>query len=213
MRRLFHDFFSHRALFFGLFNQAGKNVVEMAELLTAVADTESVDEREPLYRQINILEETGDDITHKVYLGLDKVFFTPLNRKDIHILASALDDVADNIHEAAGRMNLYQIEKFIPAMREMVNYILLSSNELQKLILGLDKLEDSGSMIESCRVIKNYEHMSDTIYYHALADLFANEKDPIVLIKHRDILSSLEASVNKCKNVTDAIEIIVLNSL
>jgi len=213
MRRLFHDFFSHRALFFGLFNQAGKNVVEMAELLTAVADTESVDEREPLYRQINTLEETGDDITHKVYLGLDKVFFTPLNRKDIHILASALDDVADNIHEAAGRMNLYQIEKFIPAMREMVNYILLSSNELQKLILGLDKLEDSGSMIESCRVIKNYEHMSDTIYYHALADLFANEKDPIVLIKHRDILSSLEASVKKCKNVTDAIEIIVLNSL
>jgi len=213
MRRLFHDFFSHRTLFFGLFNQAGKNVVEMAELLTAVADTESVDEREPLYRQINTLEETGDDITHKVYLGLDKVFFTPLNRKDIHILASALDDVADNIHEAAGRMNLYQIEKFIPAMREMVNYILLSSNELQKLIRGLDKIEDSGSMIESCRIIKNYEHMSDTIYSHALAELFANEKDPIILIKHRDILSSLEASVNKCKNVTDAIEIIVLNSI
>jgi uncharacterized protein Yka (UPF0111/DUF47 family) len=68
-------------------------------------------------------------------------------------------------------------------------------------------------MIASCRLIKEYEHQTDLIYYHALADLFANEKDAITLIKHRDILSSLEASVNKCKNVTDAIEIIVLNSL
>ncbi len=75
----------------------------MSELLTAVVDTSSIEDREPLYRQINTLEETGDDITHKVYLGLDKVYFTPFNRKDIHILASAIDDVADNVHEAAGK--------------------------------------------------------------------------------------------------------------
>jgi predicted phosphate transport protein (TIGR00153 family) len=213
MRSLFFNFFSHRALFYGLFNQAGKNIVEMAELLVAVVDTDSAELREPLYRQINALEETGDDITHKVYLGLDKVFFTPFNRKDIHILASAIDDVADNIHEAAGRMNLYHIEEFMPAIGEMVNYIRLSSNEIQKLISGLDKIEDSGSMIATCRMIKDYERMTDVIYYHALADLFAREKDAITLIKYRDILFSLEASANKCKNVTDAIEIIVLNSI
>src|SRR3569832_1422546 len=113
MRNLFFDFFSHRALFYGLFNQAGKNIVEMSELLSTVAETESVEEREPLFKQINSLEETGDDITHKVYLGLDKVFFTPFNRKDIHILASAIDDVADNVQEAAGRMQLYNIEYFM----------------------------------------------------------------------------------------------------
>ncbi|MGZ3750867.1 MAG: DUF47 domain-containing protein [Mucilaginibacter sp.] len=213
MRNLFHDFFSYRTLFYGLFDQAGKNVVEMAELLTAVVDTESIDDREPLYRQINTLEETGDDITHKVYLGLDKVFFTPLNRKDIHILASAIDDVADNIHEAAGRMNSYQIEKFIPAINEMVNYIQLSCIGIQKLINGLSKIADTDGMLASCRQIKEHEHQTDHIYYHALADMFANEKDAITLIKHRDILFSLETAVNKCKNVTDAIEIIVLNSI
>lgn len=213
MRKLFHNFFSHRALFYGLFNQAGKNIVEMAELLVAVVDTGDEEDREPLYRQINTLEETGDDITHKVYLGLDKVFFTPINRKDIHVLASAIDDVADNIHEAAGRMNLYHMTEFFPAIAEMVNYIRLSSIEIQKLINALNGIKDTVSMIASCRLIKNYEHQTDLVYYHALANLFANEKDAITLIKHRDILYSLEASVNKCKNVTDVIEIIVLNSI
>lgn len=213
MRNLFHDFLSHRALFYGLFDQGGKNMVEMAELLAAVVDTQSIDEREPLYRQINTLEETGDDITHKIYLGLDKVFFTPINRKDIHILASAIDDVADNIHEAAGRMNLYNIEEFIPAIGKMVNYIQLSCIEIQKLINALGKIKDTDSMLASCRTIKDHEHQTDQIYYHALADLFAREKDAITLIKHRDILFSLETAANKCKNATDAIEIIILNSI
>jgi predicted phosphate transport protein (TIGR00153 family) len=213
MRNLFRDFFSHRALFYGLFNQAGKNIVEMAELLAAVVHTGSEEEREPLYRQINSLEETGDDITHKVYLGLDKVFFTPINRKDIHVLISAIDDVADNIHEAAGRMHLYNVDGFLSEIGEMVNYIRLSCIELQKLISGLNKIENTERMIATCRQIKGYEHQTDLIYYHALADLFANEKNAITLIKHRDILYSLEASANKCKNVTDAIEIIILNSI
>ncbi len=213
MRKLFFDFFSHRALFYGLFNQAGKNIVEMSKLLSAVVDAAPEEDRESLYRQINALEETGDDITHKVYLGLDKVFFTPINRKDIHILASAIDDVADNIHEAAGRMNIYEIEIFIPAMSQMVKYIQLSCAEIQKLINGLSHITDTEAMLESCRLIKDHEHQTDQVYYHALADLFAQEKDAIKLIKHRDILFSLEASVNKCKSVTDAIEIIVLNSI
>lgn len=213
MCSIFFNFFSHRDLFYGLFSQAGKNIVEMSELLTTVVNTCSIEDREPLYRQINVLEEAGDDITHKVYLGLDKVFFTPFSRKDIHILASAIDDVADNVHEAAGRMQLYNIGCFIPAIGEITGYIKRSCAELQKLICSLRKIEDTESMLASCRLVKEYEHLSDQVFYHALADLFANEKDPITLIKHRDILYSLEASANKCKNVTDAIEIIILNSI
>lgn len=213
MRNIFRDFFSHRALFYELFSQAGRNIVRMSELLSNVVSAQSVEERELLYRQINTLEETGDDITHKVYLGLDKVFFTPFNRKDIHILASAIDDVADNVQEAAGRMQLYNIERFIPAIGDIADYIRQSCAELQKLICSLRRIDDTEAMLASCRLVKEYEHQSDNIYNHALADLFANEKDPITLIKHRDILYSLEASANKCKNVMDAIEIIVINSL
>jgi uncharacterized protein len=213
MRNPFHDFISHRALFYGLFNEAGKNIVEMSDLLSEVVNTQSAEERETLYRQINTLEETGDDITHKVYLGLDKVFFTPINRNDIHVLASAIDDVADYVHEAAGRMHLYNIERFMPAIGEIASYIKRSCDELYKLICSLSKMDDTESMLATCRQVKEYEHQTDLVYYQALAELFANEKDPFTLIKHRDILYSLEASANKCKNVTDTIEIIVLNSL
>lgn len=213
MANIFHNFFSHRDLFYGLFNRAGQNICDMSELLMAVVESKTASEREPFYKQINILEETGDDITHKVYLGLDKVFFTPLNRKDIYALASAIDDVADYVHEAAGRMQLYHIETFIPAIREIADYVKRSCSELQKLIFSLAKMEDSEAMLASCRLIKQYENQSDQVYYHALADLFAHETDPIRLIKHRDILFSLETSANKCKAVTDAIEIIVINSL
>ena len=185
----------------------------MAELLANVVNTSSTEERELIFQQINKLEETGDDITHKVYLGLDKVFFTPLNRKDIHVLASAIDDVADNVHEAAGRIQLYNIDHFIPAIGEIAGYIKRSCVELQKLICSLSKMEDKEDLLASCRRVKEYEHESDNVYNLALADLFANEKDPITLIKHRDILFSMEASAHKCKNATDAIEIIILNSI
>jgi predicted phosphate transport protein (TIGR00153 family) len=213
MRNLFSDFFSHRALFYGLFSQAGKNVVQMAELLANAVNTVSIEEREQIFKHINKLEEAGDDITHKVYLGLDKVFFTPLNRKDIHILASAIDDVADNVHEAAGRIQLYNIDRFMPAINEIAGYIKRSCAELQKLICSLSKIENAENLLASCRLVKEYEHESANVYNLALADLFANEKDPIALIKHRDILFSMEASAHKCRNATDAIEIIILNSL
>lgn len=213
MRNIFRDFFSHRALFYGLFSQAGKNIVLMADLLANAINTTSTEERALIFKQINALEEAGDDITHKLYLGLDKVFFTPFNRNDIHILASAIDDVADNVHEAAGRMQLYNVDCFLPAIGEIAGYIRRSCAELQKLVCSLSKIENSEDMLASCRRVKQYEHESDHIYNLALADLFANEKDPFTLIKHRDILFSLETSAHKCKNATDAIEIIILNSI
>lgn len=185
----------------------------MSELLEKLVAADTEEERIPLYRQINTLEETGDDITHKIYLALDKVFFTPLSRKDIHLLASVIDDVADNIQEATGRMQLYDVEKFIPPIAEMTNYIKSSCQEIKKLVYALGKLTDPPALLETCRRVKEYEHQTDNTYYHALADLFAHEKDAITLIKNRDILYSLEASENKCKNVTDALEIIIINSI
>ena len=213
MRNLFSDFFSHRQLFYGLFNCAGNNIVNMARLLVEVVDTPSALDREPLYKQINILEETGDSITHKVYLNLDKIYFTPFNRKDIHTLASALDDVADNIHESAGRMNLYNLPSFIPPIKEIASYVLLSCIEIEKLVLALSHIQEVESLLATCKQIKHFESQTDQVYYRALADLFANQKDAIELIKYRDVLHSLETSANKCKSATDAIEIILLNSL
>ena len=77
-----------------------KNMVDMAKLLVSVVNTENCEKRNLFFKQLDKLENTGDDITHKIYLCLDKIIFTPFNRKDIHQLASCIDDVADKIQEA-----------------------------------------------------------------------------------------------------------------
>jgi len=175
-------------------------------------NTDNAVEREVIFKEIDRLESIGDDTTHKIYLALDKVVFTPLNRQDIHTLASAIDDVADFINEASERMFLYNIDEVVPAIKEIADIILKASIEIEKSVNMLRSSTKGALILESCKLIKDYERQSDQIYYNSLADLFANEKDAITLIKYREILHSLETTTNKCKNATDVLQAILLNS-
>jgi len=211
MSSFFQNYFLNGAQFFNLFDQAAKNAVEMSQLLVNAVNINDAEEREVVFKQIDRLENVGDDITHKIYLALDKVVFTPLNRKDIHTLASAIDDVADYIHEASERMYLYHIVEFVPPIKEIANIILNASMEIERSV-NLLRSNKQSEVLASCRIIKDYEHQSDQIYYKSLANLFANEKDAINLIKYREILHSLETTTNKCKNATEVLQAILVNS-
>jgi len=206
------DYFLNGVQFYNLFDQAAKNAVEMAELLVIAVNTDQAADRETYFKQIERLESIGDDITHKIYLALDKVIFTPLNRSDIHTLASAIDDVADFIHEASERMFLYNIDEVIPAMKEIASIILKASKEIEKSVNMLRVSSKGRLILESCRAIKVHERESDQVYYSSLALLFANEQDAITLIKYREILHSLETTTNKCKSATDVLQTILVNS-
>jgi len=210
MANLFRDFFTNRALFFDSFDLAAKNLVDMASILQTVVASGDPHELETTYRQINKKENFGDDITHKINLYLNKIVFTPLNRPDIHALAGALDDVADAINEASGRMYLYDINEFSPAIKQITIIILKASIEVERAIALLRKPKKMVEMPLLCLHVKNYEHQADQVYYHAVADLFSDEKNAIRLLKYREILYSLETSVNKCKSVTDVLNKIVI---
>jgi len=210
MGRFLHSYFLNGGQFYNLFDQAAKNAVEMATLLVTAVNTVDAAEREPLFKQIDRLENVGDDITHKIYLALDRVVFTPLNRQDIHTLASAIDDVADYIHEASERMYLYNIDEVIPAIKDIARIILTACAEIERSVNMLRKPAKAAQIMESCRLIKDYERLSDQVYYNSLANLFANEKDAITLIKYREILYSLETTTNKCKNATEVLQAILV---
>ncbi|MGN6181992.1 MAG: DUF47 domain-containing protein [Mucilaginibacter sp.] len=212
MTGFFQNYFLNGAQFYGLFDQAAQNTVEMATLLVKAVNNENAEEREVIFKQIDKLENVGDDITHKIYLILDKVVFTPMNRQDIHTLAAVLDDVADYIHEASERMYLYHIEDFMTPIKEIAAIILNASTEIQKSIKLLRASSEKDMVLASCRQIRDYEHQSDQIYYNSLADLFANEKDAINLIKYREILYSLETTTNKCKKATEVLQAILINN-
>jgi predicted phosphate transport protein (TIGR00153 family) len=213
MSNWLNNYISSSSTFYNLFCEGSRNLAEMCDLLLNGLNNRSLEQREALFKQIDGLEGKGDDITHQIYLALEKVYFTPFKRKDIHVLASAMDDVADHIQETTGRIQLYNIELITPAIKEMSVYISKAISEIEKLTLALHDINNIEEMYIGCKQIKYYEHQTDLIYYTALAELFANEKDPINILKYRDILYSLETAANKCKKTADAIETILINSI
>jgi predicted phosphate transport protein (TIGR00153 family) len=205
----FGNFLTNRTLFSDQFSLAANNLVDMATVLKTVVNLEKPIEFEHLFRQIDKKENIGDDITHKIYLYLNKIVFTPLDRPDIHALASGIDDVADAIREAAGRMFLYNIDEFSMPIKQLAAIILNACIEIKNAIALLFAKKTGGLAVICCQ-LKNYEHEADVVYYNALASLFSGENNPIKLLKYREILSSLETSVNKCKNVTDVFNTIII---
>jgi predicted phosphate transport protein (TIGR00153 family) len=211
MRVLFQDFISNKSIFFDQFNNAAKNMVDMATVLDAIVTAENTAEHELMFKQINRLENCGDDITHKLNLTLDRIIFTPLRRSDIHDLAASIDDIADVIQEAGNRINLYNIFDMVAPIKQLCAIILKAAISVQTAVSLLRTGHNQHDIITACRRIKDYERQADQIYYHAVADLFLNDKDAINLIKYRDILHSLETTVNKCKTTADVLEVILIN--
>jgi uncharacterized protein Yka (UPF0111/DUF47 family) len=211
MKALFRDFLTNRALFFDQFDLAAKNLVEMASLLQSIVETSNPEDIEAIYKHIDKKENIGDDITHKIHLYLNKIVFTPLNKPDIHALASVIDDVADAIHETTGKMLLYNINEFSQAIKQNVDFIAKATIEIEKAILLLRVSKMTAELPALCRQIKNYERQAEQVYFLAVADLFLNDKDAFHLIKYREILFSLETAVNKCKSTADVLEVIFIN--
>ena len=209
MTGYFSNFLTNKALFSDQFRLAANNLVDMAAVLQTVVNLDGSTGCEHLFNQIDKKESIGDDITHKIYLYLNKIVFTPLDRPDIHALASGIDDVADAIREAASRLFLYNIDEFPPPIKQLAAIILNACIEIKNAV-ALLFTKKTGELAVICCQIKNYEHEADTIYYNAVATLFSDENNAIRLLKYREILSSLESSVTKCKNVTDVFNTIMI---
>src|SRR3954447_11712218 len=129
-----------KKIFFPLFEQAANNVVAMATILVEAVNSNNNTTREELFKQIDKLENKGDEITHQIYLELGKNFITPFDREDIHSLATAIDDVADFIQGAANRMSLYRIDDFNEHIRKLSDLILQASQDLEKAVRELKDL-------------------------------------------------------------------------
>src|SRR5580692_7971867 len=134
MTGYFGNFFTNRVLFSDQFSLAATNLVDMANVLQTVVNLQHPAKFEHLFKQIDKKENIGDDITHKIYLYLSKILFTPLDRPDIHALASGIDDVADAIREAAGRIFLYNIDEFSAPIKQLAAIILSACIELKNAI-------------------------------------------------------------------------------
>lgn len=201
-----------KKIFFPLFEQAASNVVAIATVLVEAVNSANPATREELYKQIDKLENIGDELTHQIYLKLGKNFITPFDREDIHALATAIDDVADNIQGAANRMSLYRIDEFNDHIKKLSDLILQGSVDLEKAVRELKDLRNVRAIADSCIRINSMENQADYVFDRAVADLFLYERDAIKLIKYKEILAALENATDMCEDAANVMESILVKN-
>ncbi|CDS95174.1 MULTISPECIES: DUF47 domain-containing protein [Sphingobacterium] len=212
LNSIFQYFVPKDKKFFPLFEQAGSNLIEMSKLLKEAVNASDAEKRKEIVRKIEDLEHKGDNITHQIHLELGKNFITPFDREDIHALASSLDDVADFINGASNKMDLYKVQKATEPMIEMADLIVEATDHVAKAIFELKDLKNIRNITDSCVRINSVENKADYIFDKAVADLFEFEKDAITLIKHKEVLSAMEDATDKCEDVANVLESILVKN-
>ncbi len=159
--------------------------------------------------KIRGLEQEGDEIIHEIFVRLNSTFITPLDPEDLHSLSSHLDDVLDGIEDAVHRMVAYRLERIPPTVIELCGIVHQCSEALQKAFQALSKNE---KLIDHCIEINRLEEVADQLVRSAVSDLFVNEKNPVELLKLKEIYEFLEQTTDACEDVADALQSVVVKN-
>ena len=195
--------------FFQMFSEMSDNLVTGARTLVDLFA--SYRDVEKTIDTVQKIERHGDELTHSILTKLNQTFITPFDREDIHQLASSLDDVLDFVNASGARLVMYRITNPPPAAGELAKIILLQSQELQKAVSLLQK-QKNGGVLSHCVEINRLENEADQISQNGIATLFDNEKDPINLIKTKELLEFLERATDKAEDAANVLETVVLKN-
>jgi len=212
MNSIFTFFTPKDKKFQPLFEQAGSNVLKIAEALLVVVTTNDLERRKEAIKEVERLEHVGDDITHTIFIELSKNFITPFDREDIHTLASAIDDIADYIHASAGNIELYQVTNIGDAMVKLAELLVEMCSDLEKAIKELRSFKNIRVIADACVRINSAENQADYVCNLAIARLFEFETNAIELIKQKEVLQTLEIATDKCEDAANVLESILVKN-
>jgi uncharacterized protein len=194
--------------YFDLFNTMAAHVSEGALLLQKLFNDF---ERHAEYAdRIKQIEHTCDEITHDIVVRLNKTFITPIDREDIHALASQLDDVMDYIEYVARRTVLFRVESSSPYAQRLSDVVVQMVARIEQAVVALGKHAEV--VLQKCVEIHQLENEGDTIHHEAVAQLFDTERDPVMIIKWKDLYAALEDTIDKCEDASNTLETIVLKN-
>jgi len=194
--------------FFELFERHADKSVEAARLLRTMLQnpTDLADQA----RRIKQLEHEGDVLTHRAVETLHKTFITPIDRGDIHRLISRLDDVLDLIEATSERVWLYAIDSIDRDACDLADVLVNIVAEMSHAMTGLRDLKRRDAVLQVCMEINRYENEGDTLLRRAVARLFQDSREPLAVIKWKDIYEFLEAAIDRCEDVANVIEGVAL---
>lgn len=205
---MFGLFKSQEGRFFDLFQKSAEKIVEAAHEFRKLA--QNVSEIEKQAQTIKDIEHATDRVTHETVELLHKTFITPIDRDDIHTLISQMDDIVDFIDAASERMALYGMQRVTPEIIKLAEVNAQSAELVQRLIQELPNFKNSKDILGLCIEINRIENEADRLLRVAMANLFRDEPDTRELIKLKEIYELLETVTDRCEDVANTVEGIVL---
>jgi hypothetical protein len=200
------NFLPKEEQYFSLFAQMTSYIYDASGVLVEMLGDKQGD-YSVYVKRIKEIEHECDDLTHTVSTRLNKSFITPFDREDIYLLSGALDDIVDLIDDAARTMVMYDVHEATPHAVHFANVIQRMSIELHEVVKTLERPNGiTPRLVELHRL----ENEGDETYHTAVAELFHNATDPMNVLKWKDIYEKLEAAVDRCENVANIIESVII---
>jgi uncharacterized protein len=190
--------------FFDLFTSVASLSVEAAKLQLDLLRSDPL-RRPAIVDAITRLEHEADEITREVVTRLDRVFITPLDREDIHLLASRLDDVVDFIDGASRRVQMYRAGAAPPGAILLAEVVLRAAQALLVAVQSLEK-NKGRTVLDACDEVKRLEEEGDSVYHEWVGKLFDGSPDPLVVIKWKEIYDTLENTLDHMEDVCNVLE-------
>ena len=160
--------------------------------------------------KMRYIEHQGDDAAHTIIEQLNKTFITPFDREDIHSLVKELDDIIDMINTIVSRLVVYKVPDFKVKLAEFASVIEESVYAVERAVKGMRDMKHSRSVMEACVEVNRLENVGDSMRDAVLAELFDTEKDPIALIKWKEIYQDAETVLDICEDVAHVVESILV---
>jgi len=190
-----------------ILDSLSKKAVETSDTLVELFS--NFEKSPECYLKIKKNEREADQLTRSVFAELNKTFITPLDREDLQRIASKIDDVVDFMEGISGRIERYHVSATPPYMLEIAKELAKATREVESMISKLHNVKGDKSIINHCRKASEIEHVIDELYRTALGKLFETD-DAINIIKMKDIYEALETASDRCVDVADVVEDIVL---
>jgi uncharacterized protein len=205
---MFGRFLPKETSFFDFFEQHAALTVEGAkEFLSLVTTGANIEAK---CRRISDIEHETDVITHRCVEALHKSFITPIDRDSIHRLITRMDDIMDYVEAAAERIGLYELTVMTSDVRDLADVLHRATVDVEKCARSLRDLKDHQATLKLCIDVNRLENEADAILRRSVAKLFKEEKDPIMVIKWKEIYENLENATDRCEDVANIIEGVIL---
>ena len=194
-----------KSVFFTLFTQHADNAVEAAEALEKLfGDFTDVENK---VRDLHAIEHYGDKLNHEIIRHLNETFVTPLDREDIVGLGSRVDDITDSCYDVSELVQLFKVKQIRPPAVRQAKILTTATRQVRDMVRNLEGLQ--GLEVHWIK-IHTLENEGDAVFREAVADLFARSTDPVEIIKWKDIHGLIEVAIDRCEDVANIVETIVV---